>query len=53
MLITPFLSFFFTRANFFFGDKLRITMRIKPKTGIIITVDLDLGTTPEMLKTLM
>lgn len=52
MLITPFLSFFH-QGKPFFGDKLRITMQIKPKTGIIITVDLDLGTTPEMLKTLM
>lgn len=49
MLITPFLSFFSLGQTFFRG----ITMRIKPKTGIIITVDLDLGTTPEMLKTLM
>lgn len=38
MLITPFLSFFH-KGKLFFGDKLRITMRIKTKTGITITVD--------------
>lgn len=40
MFITPFLSFFFTRTWTFFGDNLRITMRIITKTEIIIyTVD--------------